>query len=102
MTTGGWEQTCTEERAAEGAHVRLDSTGPVPAQGERSGNSGKRPTTGPADCGLAAACRGRGCPAAGGAGLTALSDAHLQKACLFLHPLKYVISGAYEALQEKK
>lgn len=34
--------------------------------------------------------------------LTALSDAHLQKACLFLHPLKYVISGAYEALQEKK
>lgn len=34
--------------------------------------------------------------------LTALSDARLQKACLFLHPLKYVISGAYEALQEKK
>lgn len=98
MTTGGWEQTCTEECAAEGAHVQLDSTGPAPAQGERSGNSGKRPTTGPADCGLAATCQGRGAQLQAVLCLTALSDARLQKACLFLRPLKYVVSGAYEAL----
>lgn len=35
-------------------------------------------------------------------GLTVLSDAHLQKALLCLHPLAYLISAVYEALQKNE
>lgn len=60
---------------------------------------------GQADCGLAAGCWG--CGAQGAwlqvvLGLTVISGAHLQKACLSLGPLKYLISEAYEALQENE
>lgn len=59
MTTDWQHQTCSEERLPEGAHMRLDSTEPAPA--ERSGDSGTRTATDQADCGLAAGGQGPGC-----------------------------------------